>query len=70
MNPFDYHVRGYMKAVVYEHKVNTRKGLLQGILSAARSSNHAAALHKFTSCLITQDRKWIQADGGHFTQLS
>jgi len=23
MNPLDYHVRDYMKAVVYEHKLNT-----------------------------------------------
>ena len=70
MNPLDYHVRGYMKAVAYEHTVNTRKELLQRILSAARSINNAAALRKFTDSLVTQVRKCIQADGGHFEQLA
>jgi len=28
-NPLDYHVLGYMKAMVYAHKVNTRAELLQ-----------------------------------------
>jgi hypothetical protein len=59
-----------MKAVVYEHKVNTRKELLWRILSTARSINNAAALHKFTSSLVKQVRKCIQADGGHFEQLA
>jgi len=54
MNPLDYHVRGYMKAVVYEHKLNARKELLQRILGAARSINTAAALRKVTSFLVTQ----------------
>jgi len=57
-----------MKDVVYEYKVNTRKELLQRILSAARSSNNAAALCKFTSSLVTEARKCIQADGEHFKQ--
>jgi len=63
-NPLDYHVWGYMKAMVYSHKVNMRE-LLQRILSAARSINNAAVLHS----LVTQVRKCIQADGGYFEQL-
>jgi hypothetical protein len=59
-----------MKAVVYEHKVNPRKELLQPILSAARSINNAAALRKVTSFLVTQVRKCTQADGGHFERLA
>jgi len=53
---------GYMKAMVYAHKVNTGEELLQQILNAA-------VLPKFTSSLVTQVRKCIQA-GGHFKQLA
>ena len=28
VNPLDYHVWGYMKAMVYAHKVNTREEIL------------------------------------------
>ena len=59
---------GYMKAMVYARKVNTREELLQQILSAAGSINNAAVLRKVTSSLITRVRKRIQADGGHFKQ--
>jgi hypothetical protein len=41
LNPLVYHVWGYMKAMVYAHKVNTREELLQRILSTARSINNA-----------------------------
>jgi len=54
LNPLDYHVWGYMKAMVYAHNVNTREELLQRILSAARSINSAAVLRNVTSYLITQ----------------
>ena len=37
LNSLDYHVWGYMKAMVYAHQVNTRE-LLQRILSAAKAS--------------------------------
>ena len=70
LNPLDYHMWGYMKAMVYEQKVNTREELHQRILSAARSINNAAVLRKFTSCLVTRVRKCIQADGGHFEQFA
>jgi len=61
---------GYIKTMVYAHKVNTRKELLQRILSAARSINNAALLPKVTSSLVTPVRKCIQANGGHFEQLA
>jgi len=70
LNPSDYHVWGYMRAMVYAHKVNTKEELLQQILSTVRSINNAAVLHKFTSPLVTHVRKCIQADGGHFEQLA
>jgi len=70
LNPIDYHVWGYMKAMVYAHKVNTREELLQRILSAARSINNAAVLRKVTCSLVTRVRKFILADGGHFEQLA
>ena len=66
LNPLDYHVWGYMKAMVYAHKLNTREELLQRILSAARSKNNAAVLRKITGSLVTRVRKCVQADGGHF----
>jgi hypothetical protein len=66
LNQLYYQVWGYMKAIVYAHKVNTRQELLQRIISAARSINNAAALCKVTSCLVARVRKCIQADGGHF----
>jgi hypothetical protein len=59
LNPLDYHVRGYMKAVVCAHKLNTREELLQRIPSAA-------VFRKVTRSLVTRVRKCIQADGGHF----
>jgi hypothetical protein len=59
-----------MKAVVSTRKLNMREKLLQKILSAARSINNAALLHKVTSSLVTRARKCIQADGGHFEQLA
>jgi len=70
LNPLDYQVWGYMKAMVYAHKVNTREELLQRILSAARRINNAAVLHKVISSLATRVRKCIQADGGHFKQFA
>jgi hypothetical protein len=53
LNPLDYHVWGYMKTMVYANKVNMREEILQQILSAARSINNAAVLHKVTSSLVT-----------------
>jgi len=70
LNPVDYHVWSYMKAMVCAHEVNTREELLQGIPSAARSMNNATVLRKVTSPLVTRVKKCIQADGGHFEQLA
>jgi len=70
MNPLDYRMLGCMKAEACVHKLNARKELLQQILSAARNINNAAALRKFTSSLVTQVRKCIQANGGYFKQLA
>jgi hypothetical protein len=69
LNPLDYHVRGYMKAMVCAHKVNTREELHQRILSTARSINNAALLRKVTSSLVTRVRKCIQADRGYFEKF-
>jgi len=44
LNPLDYHLWGYMKAMVYAHMLNTREELLRRILSAARSISNAAVL--------------------------
>ena len=62
-NALDYHVWGYMKAMVCTHKVNTREELLQRILNAA-------VLRKVTCSLVTRVRKCIQADGEYFEQLA
>ena len=51
--PLGYHMWGYMKAMVYAHKVNTREELLQRILRTARSINNAAVLRKVTSSVVT-----------------
>jgi len=69
-NPLDYHVWGYVKAMAYAHKVNTREELLQRILSAARNVNNAAVLRGVTSSVVTRVRKCIQADGGQFEQFA
>jgi hypothetical protein len=53
LNPLDYHVWGYMKAMIYAHKVNMKKELLQRILSMARSINNVAVLHNVKSSLVT-----------------
>ena len=55
--------------MVYAHKVNMRE-LLQRIVSTARSISNAAVLHKVTSSLVTQVRKFIEAHEGHFEQLA
>jgi len=60
---------GYMKAMVFAQKLNTRE-LLQRILSAVRSINNVAVLRKVTSSLVTGVRKCMQADGGHFEQFA
>ena len=69
LNPLHYHVWGYMKAMVYAHKVNTRE-LPQRILNAARINNNAVLLRRVTSSLATRVRKCIQTDGGHFEQFA
>jgi hypothetical protein len=63
-------VWGYIKAMVYAQKVNSREELIQQILSAARSINNAAVLRKVTSSLVTQVTKCIHADGEHFEQFA
>jgi len=70
LNPLDYHVCCYMKAMMYAHKVNTREELLQRAVSATRSTNNTAVFPKVTCSLVTRARKFIQADGGHFEQLA
>jgi len=70
LNPLDYHVWDYMKAMVYAHKVKRRAEVLQRILSATRSINNAVVLRKVTSSLVTRVRKCNQADGGHFEQFA
>jgi hypothetical protein len=67
LDPLDYYAWGYLKAVVYAHKVNAREELLQRILSAARIINNAAVFRKVTSSVVTRVRKCIQ---GHFEQLA
>jgi hypothetical protein len=44
LNTLDYCVWGYMKAMVYAHKANTREELLQRTLNAERSINNVAVL--------------------------
>jgi hypothetical protein len=67
LNRVDYHVWGYVKALVYARKLNARE-LLQRILSAARGINNAAVLltSKFVSSHVTRVSKCIQANGAHF----
>jgi hypothetical protein len=38
LNPLDYHVWGYMKAMVYAQKLNTREELLQRLLALQETS--------------------------------
>jgi hypothetical protein len=68
LNPSDYQVWGYMKAMVYAQKVNTTEELLQRILSAARSTNNAALLRNVSSSPVKRVRKYIQSHGSHFEQ--
>jgi hypothetical protein len=48
--------------------MDKRKELLHRILRAARSIKDAAVLRNFTGSLVTQIRKCIKVDGGHFEQ--
>jgi len=50
--------------------MNTREELLQQIPIGTTNINNAALFPKVTSSLVTQVRKCIQADGGHFEQLA
>jgi hypothetical protein len=56
LNPLDYRVWGYMKAMVYAYKLNTREELVQWILRTGRSLNNAAVLCKVTGSLVTRDK--------------
>jgi hypothetical protein len=60
LNPLDYHVWGYIKYMVYAHKLNKRK-LIQRTLNAARTINNAAVLW-LQGLFVTRVRKCIQAD--------
>jgi hypothetical protein len=54
LNPLDCDVSGYMKAMVYTHKVNTTEELLQRILSAAKSINDTvprSVVVRVTKCI-------------------
>ena len=53
LDPLEYHVWGYMPAVVYARKVNTREELLQRVLSAARCIDNGAVFLKVTSSQIS-----------------
>jgi hypothetical protein len=59
-----------VKALLYEHTVNTKKELLQRILSVARNIDTGAAFRKVTSFLVTWARKSFQAVGRHFKQMA
>ena len=63
-------LRSILRDLIPELMMNTRGGLLQRILSAARCINKAAVLLKFTIPLVTRVRKFIYADGGHSEQLA
>jgi hypothetical protein len=69
LNPLDYRVWGYIKAMMCARKLNTRDELLRRILSAARCTNNAAVPRKVTRALVTQVGKCIHAVGGHFKRL-
>ena len=53
LDPLDYQPWGYMKTMLYAHKLETREELFQRILRAARSINIATMLRKVTSSLVT-----------------
>ena len=69
LNALDYHVWSYMKAMVHVRNMNKTEKLPQRIISAARCINTSAVFLLATSFPITQVRKCIKADGGHFEQL-
>ena len=69
LNPLDYHVWGYMKALVYAHQVNTANTTPANSQNC-KSINNTAVLHRVTISLVTQVRKCIQADEGHFEQFA
>jgi uncharacterized protein YfaA (DUF2138 family) len=50
--PIDYYVRGHMKTMVYEHKVDTSDELQQQIFDAARQVNNTANMCKFMCILL------------------
>jgi hypothetical protein len=70
LNPLEYHVWSFMKAMVYEHKVSTREELIPRILSDTKSISIAAVLPKVTNYLVTRVKKCIQADGRHFEKIA
>jgi hypothetical protein len=70
LNPLDYHVWSFTKAMMYTCKVNITDEVLRQILNAATRKNNAAVLRKITCSLVTQVGKCIQAHGGHFEQLA
>jgi hypothetical protein len=59
-----------VKAMVYARKVKKREELLWRILNVARRKSNASMLRKVKNSLVTRVGKCIQADAGHFEQLT
>jgi hypothetical protein len=62
VNQVDYHAWGYMKPMVYAHKLNPRE-LVQRILSASRRNSNVALPLKFVSSQVTLVTKNIKTEG-------
>jgi len=70
LNPLDYNVWGFTKAMVCARKFSTRGEPLQGILAVARSICNAAVPSCVTSSLVTRVSECIHRDVRHFEQLA
>jgi len=69
-SPLDYYLRGHMKTLVYETKVDSREALRDRIFAAAEHiRNHPGNIASATKSLLMRAENCIAAGGGHFEQL-
>jgi hypothetical protein len=66
----DYYLRGQMKTLVYETKVDSRAALRRRVFAAAQHiRNHPYNISSATESLLIRAENCIATAGGHFEQV-
>ena len=68
LTPLDFYLRGHMKTLVYENKVDSRTALRYPIFAAAEHIRSHPSLASATQSLFMRAENCIAAGGGHLEQ--